>query len=144
MRNKFHQLRQSKLTRNYLYHMAYQLLAMFLPLITVPYISRVLGAENIGIYSYTVSIATYFISFGSLGMALYGQREIAYHQSNKRRRTQIFYEIFCLRLITMAIALAAFFITFVFRTNGYQFYFAILLLEILASALDISWFFQGL
>ena len=144
MRNKLYQLRQSKLTRNYLYHMAYQLLAMFLPLITVPYISRVLGAENIGIYSYTVSIATYFISFGSLGMSLYGQREIAYHQSNKRRRTQIFYEIFYLRLITMTIALAAFFIAFVFKTNGYQFYFAILLLEILASALDISWFFQGL
>ena len=57
---------------------------MILPLITTPYISRVLGAENIGIYSYTISIATYFVLFGSLGIALYGQREIAYNQKNKK------------------------------------------------------------
>ena len=68
-----------------MYNLIYQILIIVLPLITTPYISRVLGAENIGIYSYTISVATYFILFGSLGIATYGQREIAYIQDDKKK-----------------------------------------------------------
>ena len=62
------------LKKNYIYNLTYQILVMIVPLITTPYLSRVLGAESIGIYSYTLSITTYFILFGSLGVAMYGQR----------------------------------------------------------------------
>lgn len=75
---------KQSVTKNYIYNLLYQILVLIVPLITTPYISRVLGAENIGIYSYTISIATYFVLFGSLGIALYGQREIAYNQKNKK------------------------------------------------------------
>ena len=61
------------------------MLTIVLPLITTPYLSRVLGAEAIGIYGYTLSIVTYFVLFGSLGIAMYGQREIAYLQNDKER-----------------------------------------------------------
>ena len=57
---------KKSITKNYIYNVTYQILVLILPLITTPYVSRVLGAENIGIYSYTISIATYFILFGSL------------------------------------------------------------------------------
>ena len=57
--------------KNYIYNLTYQILVMIVPLITTPYLSRVLGAEAIGIYSYTLSITTYFILFGSLGVAMY-------------------------------------------------------------------------
>ena len=56
--------------RNYVYNLIYQIVAIIIPIITIPYISRVLGAENIGIYGYTLSISAYFILFGSLGIAL--------------------------------------------------------------------------
>ena len=56
---------KKSIAKNYIYNLTYEILILILPLITTPYISRVLGAENIGIYSYTVSIATYFILFGS-------------------------------------------------------------------------------
>ena len=39
--------------QNFLYNVAYQLLVILLPLITTPYISRVLGADRIGVYTYT-------------------------------------------------------------------------------------------
>ena len=68
--------KKKSIAKNYIYNLAYQILVMILPLITTPYVSRVLGANNIGIYSYTLSITTFFILFGSLGIALYGQREI--------------------------------------------------------------------
>ena len=64
--------------KNYIYNLMYQILTIILPIVTTPYISRVLGAEPIGIYGYTISIVTYFILFGTLGISMYGQREIAY------------------------------------------------------------------
>ena len=87
---------KKSLTKNYIYNLVYQILTLVLPLITTPYISRVLGAENIGIYSYTYSIATYFILFGTMGISLYGQREIAYVQDNKEKRSILFFEIILL------------------------------------------------
>lgn len=132
------------ITKNYLYNVAYQILAMVIPLITTPYISRVLGAENIGIYSYTLSISAFFILFGSLGIALYGQREIAYVQNDKKKYSYTFWEILILRCITMTISLIIFYFTFAVGNNEYNLYYKILLLELIGNMIDISWFFQGL
>lgn len=134
---------KKSITKNYIYNLAYQILVLILPLITTPYISRVLGAENIGIYSYTLSISAYFILFGSLGISLYGQREIAYNQGEKNKCSIIFWEIIILRTITMLISLTLYYFIFV---NGqqYQIYYKILTLELIANCLDISWFFQGI
>lgn len=129
--------------KNYIYNMFFEILKIIVPLITTPYLSRVLGAEKIGIYSYTLSITTYFILFGSLGVAMYGQREIAYLQEKKYERTKTFFEIFIMRFITLGISLFIFY--FVFALHGaYSMYYKILILEIVANAIDISWFFQGL
>ena len=52
--------------------MLYQILVLITPIITTPYLSRVLGAQGIGIFSYAQSIAAYFILFGTVGSSLYG------------------------------------------------------------------------
>lgn len=134
---------KKSVTKNYIYNLIYQILVLILPLITTPYISRVLGAENIGIYSFTLSISAYFILFGSLGIALYGQREIAYNQKNKKKYSINFWEILLLRVITMTISLIIYYFIFA-RGTQYQIYYKILILEIIANCIDISWFFQGL
>lgn len=136
-------MNKKSITQNYIYNLTYQVLVLILPLITTPYVSRVLGAENIGIYSYTISITTYFILFGSLGVALYGQRQIAYEQKKGKKLSKTFWEIVLLRFIAMTISMMIFYFVFV---NGkqYQIYYQILLLELLANCFDISWFFQGL
>ena len=84
-------MKQKSISKNYLYNLFYQILVIVMPLITTPYLSRVLGAEAIGIYSYTLSIATYFILFGTLGISLYGQREIAYVQEDDKKRSITFW-----------------------------------------------------
>ena len=129
--------------KNYIYNLTYQILLLILPVITTPYLSRVLGAEGIGIYSYTVSIVTYFILFGSLGIAMYAQREIAYVQNDKEKRSKIFWEVFILRAITLTISLVIFYFTFAMK-GKYSIYYRILILEIVANMLDISAFFQGM
>lgn len=129
--------------KNYIYNLTYQILIMIVPLITTPYLSRVLGAEAIGIYSYTLSITTYFILFGSLGVAMYGQREIAYVQDDKMKRSKVFYEILLMRFITLGVSMIIFYFTFAMK-GQYSIYYRILTLELISNALDISWFFQGI
>lgn len=129
--------------KNYIYNLMYQILVMIIPLITTPYLSRVLGAENIGIYSYTLSITTYFILFGSLGVSMYGKREIAYLQDNKKERTKTFYEILLMKTLTLGLSLILFYICFC-RQGQYHIYYRILILELIANIIDISWFFHGL
>ena len=134
---------KKSIAKNYIYNLIYQMLTIVLPLITTPYLSRVLGAENIGIYGYTLSIVTYFVLFGTLGIAMYGQREIAYVQNDKTKQSKTFWEIVITRFITLTIASVTFYITFCIR-GEYTTYYTILLLELLANALDISWYYQGI
>lgn len=134
---------KKSITKNYIYNMVYQVLTLVLPLITTPYLSRVLGAEGIGIYGYTYSIVTYFILFGSLGVAMYGQREIAYAQENVEARKKVFIEMIIFRFITIAFASVVYFFFFM-QGAEYQIYYRILVIELIAAAFDISWFFQGM
>ncbi|MCI8309858.1 MAG: flippase [Clostridia bacterium] len=129
--------------KNYMYNLIYQILILILPLVTTPYLSRVLGAEGVGIYSYTYAIVTYFVLFGSLGIALYGQREIAYVQDNVKARKRVFFELVIVRFITLFIAVLIYALVFM-RGKQYQTYYSILLIELLAAGFDISWFFQGI
>lgn len=134
---------KKSIAKNYIYNLIYQMLTIVLPLITTPYLSRVLGAEAIGIYGYTLSIVTYFVLFGSLGIAMYGQREIAYVQNDKEKQSKAFWEMVIIRIITLCIATITFYITFCTR-GDYSTYYKILILELIANALDISWYFQGI
>ena len=86
-------MNEKSIKKNYIYNMIYQILIIILPIITTPYLSRILGADGVGTYGYTLSVMTYFILFGSFGITIYGQREIAYIQNDKEERSKIFYEL---------------------------------------------------
>jgi O-antigen/teichoic acid export membrane protein len=134
---------KSKVVKNYIYNTAYDLLRILSPLITTPYISRVLGSGGVGIYSYARSYATFFILLGTLGTGLYGQREIAYVQDDKEKRSKVFWEIETFRLLFTLLGTLAFFL--IFGNHGENaIIYRILTLEVLANAIDISWFFQGI
>jgi len=134
---------KKSIAKNYIYNLIYQMLTILLPLVTTPYLSRVLGAENIGIYGYTISIVTYFILFGTLGVSMYGQREIAYKQSDKAARSKAFWEIIILRTITLSISILLFYLIYG-RTGEYAVYYRILIIQLVANLFDISWLFQGI
>ena len=128
--------------KNYFYNSGYQLLALLVPLITTPYVSRVLGADNIGIYEYIYSIGQYFVLFGCLGLNLYGQREIAYCGDNYEKRSTVYSELLIIRAVTMGCAIALYLITAQF--SQYKIYYYYSLFTLLASLIDISWLYQGL
>ncbi len=134
---------KKSIVKNYLYNLTYQILTLILPLITASYLARVLGATGNGIYSYTYTIVNYFVLFGSLGISMYGQREIAYAQDDKSKMKKTFVELVLFRFITIAIATVVYYFAFM-RQGEYSVYYRILLFELIAAAFDISWFFQGM
>lgn len=127
---------------NFIYNIAYQILVILVPLITTPYVSQVLGSENIGVYSYTNSIVTYFVLFASLSFSMYGQREIAFCQDNKKSNSITFYEIQLFKFLTYSISVAIY-VLFCLFTDQYKIYFVINIVYLIGNYFDISWFFQG-
>lgn len=133
-----------KVIKNYLYNAGYQLLLMLAPVITTPYVSRVLGAHNNGINTYTNGWVTFFYLVGQLGIALYGNREIAYHRDNKYDRSKIFWEIISLQIMTSSLSLIAYLIAVMLFSSAFKIYFLLQALWIVAYGLDISWYFMGM
>lgn len=134
---------KNKVVVNYLYNTVYEVLRLLAPLITTPYVSRILGADGVGTYSYAQSIATYFMLVGAVGTTLYGQREIAYVQDDPQRRTRVFWEIFLFRFATSIACTIAYYLAFCNGTK-YAIVYRVLTLEVAATAIDISWFFMGI
>lgn len=131
-----------KVIKNYLYNASYQVFILLVPLITTPYLARVLGPKGVGINSFTNSITQYFILFGSIGVSLYGNRQIAFVRDNRKKLSQTFYEIFFMRVITISLSCIAF-IVFVVISGQYRSYYLAQSVSLIAAAFDISWFFMG-
>ena len=132
-----------KVIKNYLYNVVYQILLLLVPLITVPYISRVLGPELVGINSYTNSWMTFFMLVGQMGIALYGNREVAYHRENPIERSKIFWEIELLQVITITCALIAYLGAVLLFSTTFKEYFLLQSFWIIAAGVDVSWYFMG-
>lgn len=128
--------------RNYLYNLISQMLTLLLPIVTTPYVTRVLGNENLGIFSYVQSIVNYFILFGCIGLNDYSQREIAAFQGDRHRQSVVFFEVLLLRVVTVSISAGIYWGSIV-RWADYPIYYALFGLELLAALVDVSWFLQG-
>lgn len=130
--------------KNYMYNLIYELLAIIVPLVTTPYVSRVLGATAIGDYSYTVGIVSYFGIIAVTGTKNYGQREVAIRQHDKKERSVVFWEIFLFRVFCTIVVTVAYLIFIMNFMQQYKILFIIQLLTVLSWVADISWFFQGM
>ena len=133
---------KKSICKNYIYNVGYQLLLLVVPLVTTPYISSVLGPEGIGVYSYTTSIASYFVIFAVLGTATFGQREIAYQQQEPEKRSIIFWEIVILRTL-LTLIMTSVYLVYAIKSSHVGISMA-QCFYLLSVATDISWFFQGL
>lgn len=127
---------------NYIYQFVYQLINIIFPILTLPYVSKVLGAENLGMYTYSFSIIAYLVLISDLGIRNYGSRKVAYCRENKNELQKFFWELFLQKFcISMLVFLFAFVYFFYINKNEI---FLIQIFYIIISFLDISWLYQGL
>lgn len=136
-------MEMKSIKKNYFYNLLYQILALLAPLITTPYVSRTLGAEAIGEYSYSYSIVYYFMLAAILGTATYAEREVSFCQDNRKKRSKRFWDLFFLRNITSftSIALYVVIVGFCFKNKLMA---MIVALNIISVGLDTVWLFQGM
>lgn len=128
--------------KNYFYNVIYQILVIIIPLITTPYISRVLGVENVGIYSYVSTVSTYFITISQLGLNLYSRRQISYIRGDRKNTSNTFMQLMLIRFTAFGIGMILY-LLLILKNRRYTVYYQIFIMYILAGAIDITWFFQA-
>lgn len=132
----------SKVIKNYIYNIVYQIAVLIIPLITAPYLARILGAEGIGIYSYNYSIAYYFSLFVMLGVNNYGNRSIAKCLGEKKKIHKVFWEIYFLQVI-MGIIVIGFYMLYVIFLCDNKIIALCYIPFIVSYMLDINWYYFG-
>lgn len=133
------------LRQNYVFNFISQILVLFIPLITTPYLARVLGVYVNGQISFSSSIISYFVLFANFGFTAYGQREIARYQDDKEKRTKVFWGIFILRLFFTILSLSVLLIT-VFSNAFAEKYSTFILIQsilVFSCAIDPTFYYQG-
>lgn len=126
-----------------MYNVLYQLLLIILPLITTPYISRVLGSEGLGTYTYTYTIANYFMLVAMLGVKNYGNRSVAAVRDDKKMLTRVFWEIYGLQFMCSVLAMVVYLGYVLIVEIEYQIIALIQGIYVFSGLLDISWLFFG-
>ena len=129
--------------KNFRFNFIYQIMLLVLPVVTTPYISRILGVDNIGIYSFTASVCSYFVIAITFGFHIFGQREIAKNHNDKKKCSVIFYKIQIEKLIVSVFVISTYLI-FLFFQKEYSYFYLIQVISLIAVFFDISYFYQGL
>lgn len=129
--------------KNFVYNSLYQILNILIPLITTPYISRVIKAEGVGIYSFAYSNAHYFVLFILLGLNNYGNRLIAETRDDRPLLSKNFCNVYATQLF-LGIVLSGFYVIYVFCIADNQIVALLLGLYVLSGIFDVNWFLFGL
>lgn len=127
---------------NFFYNVTYQMVTILLPLLTMPYLSRILGPEGIGIQSYTTAVSSYFVLAGTLGTAAYGRREMSMLREEKTECSKVFWEITLLRGMTTGISLIVY-ILVIWHSKQCPLFLMVNTILIITSVFDFTWYFQG-
>lgn len=102
------------MAKNYFYNLLLTIANLLFPLLSFPYVSRVLGPEGIGKVQFVFSFAQYFALVASIGIPVYGMKEIAKYKNDIDGRSKIFSELIiiyvlstvCLFLIYLSVIFA--------------------------------------
>ena len=128
-----------KVIKNYLYNLSYQILTIILPIITVPYVTRIFTSEDLGNYVFYSSIVNYFSLFAMLGVAVYGTKQIAAASDV----SSTFWNIYAIQFIASLLALIAYVIAVISIPNMGGIIPIILGVVLFSKMIDISWLFAG-
>lgn len=137
-------MKTNKTLSNVLYNVFYQVSVIMIPLITTPYVSRVLGSYQTGLYSYTHTMAMWFAVIARFGFGNYGNRQVATIKDDKQQLDRTFSALLKLQIITGSVALVSYLVYMLFLCKENHFLAWLSGFYVLGAAIDISWFFYGM
>ena len=132
--------------KNFFYNLILTVGNYLFPLLTYPYVSRVLGVDKIGTCSYIDSVINYFVLFAALGVGSLGVREIAKVKQDRKKLNEVFSSltIFNIALTLLAIILLCILIYYFSYFQQYKPYLLVGISKLIMSAFLVDWLYQGL
>ena len=127
------------LKKNYLYSVSYQILTIILPLITSPYVTRVLGASGLGVYSKSQALAHYFLLFAMLGVNNYGNRAIARVRNDKLEMSRTFWEVYTFQLMTAVLTTLLYWGYCLLFPSENQVIYMMQAFYVMSGLMDVNW-----
>lgn len=134
-----------KLLENFFSLSVLQGVTYILPLITVPYLVRVLGAERFGLIAFSQALIQYFMILTDYGFNLSATREVSLHRTDRVKLSEIFNSVMMVRFVLMAVSLAVL-AAVVFSFGKFRQEWLLYFLTfgmVFGSVLFPIWFFQG-
>lgn len=139
-------MKKKSMATNAIYSILYRTLNIIFPMLTTPYIARILNIIDIGNITYSQNIVNYFIMVANLGLPVYGIRTIAQVRHTYDKRNRVFSELFCINFIS-TLGAAFFYVIYMIIRNQLGLnnkYFIIMSLMVLSNFLNIDWLYQGI
>ena len=134
------------MAKNYFYNLLLTLANLLFPILSFPYVSRIIGPEGIGHVQFVFSFAQYFSIIASIGVPVYGMKEISKHRNDPNARSKVFSELVTIQLLT-SISLSLIYLLVIFSfsyfASNLKMYEAATILIILGFA-NVEWVYSGL
>lgn len=123
-----------------------QILNYVLPFITLPYLSRVLDVDRLGLVFFAQVFMDYFFRLAMFGFDFSGVRSIAINRDDKEKTNLIFNSILCVQLIFLIISFIILSVLIIlvpkFRADAIVYYFTFL--SVIGNIFIFTWFYQGM
>ena len=137
---------KKSLKLNFIMNAALTMSAFLFPLISFPYVSRILLPEGTGKVSFATALINYFLMFAQLGIPTYGVRACAKVRDDRRKLTKTAQELLIINLVMTAISYAALFgaLIFVPRLRQERALYLVVSVSILFSSIGMEWLYKAL
>ena len=134
------------LLENFISLGALQIITYVIPLISLPYLSRILGVENFGLVFFAFAFMQYFIMLTDYGFGLSATREIAVNRHNQNNLSNIFNSVTVIKLALLLVSyiILTLLCLFVPKLNANWLIFQLSFLMVVGNAIYPVWFFQGM
>lgn len=131
--------------QNYIYNVLLNISKVIFPLITAPYVSRVLEPDGVGLFNFANTYAGYFALFAALGIPYYGIREVAKYKDDVESQTKFISEIISISIIATLVSSTLMFLSLVLvpQLNDNYLLFIVAGIVLYTTPFKIDWFFQG-
>lgn len=139
-------IEKNRLFENFLSLSALQIVSYVIPLINLPYLSRILGADKFGLVFFAFAFMQYFIMLTDYGFGLSATREIAINRHNKNSLSNIFSSIIFIKIILLIISYIVLCLLTIYIPKLHQNWlvFQLSFLMVVGNAIYPVWFFQGM
>ena len=134
------------MAKNYFYNLLLTLANLLFPVLSFPYVSRVIGPEGIGHVQFVFSFAQYFTIIASIGVPIYGMKEISKYRNDSHERSRVFSELVILNLIScflLSVLYMSIILSMHYFASNIEMYLLATIL-ILLGFTNVEWLYSGL